>query len=174
MQTICLAPRSFSHAKNCLCATSSTLSVLERRESSQKDWWELCMLIAFLTEEEWSKKMIIKENNEKLVPLSKCFQLLINAHCLHSLFFFSLQLQSQCSSFLATTVDLTVCQIITNSCSALCFSYFFKSIFSPFLEPDDLTPEIQLFFPKEEGLLWWQQRTLTISWEFSLLRQEKK
>lgn len=97
------------------------------------------------------QKMIIKENNEKLVALSKCFQLLINAHCLDSPIFFSLQLQSQCSSFLAMSVDLTVCQIITNSCSAVCFSYFFKSIFSSFLEPDDLTPEIQLFFSQRRG-----------------------
>lgn len=132
MQTICLAPRSFNQAKNCLCTISFTLSIQERRESSQKDWWELYMLIAFLTGEKCSKKLIIKEDNEKLVALSKCFQLLINAHCLVSPNFFSLQLQSQCSSCLAMTDDLTACQIITNSCSAVCFSYFFKSIFFSF------------------------------------------
>lgn len=111
---------------------SFTLSIQERRESSQKGWWELCMLTAFLSGQKQQKKMIIKEDNEKLVALSKCFQLLINAHCLVSPIFFSLQLQSQCSSCLAMTDNLTVCQIITNSSSCCLLQLFFKIIFFSF------------------------------------------
>lgn len=106
-----------------------------------------------MQEKKKKKRLIIREDNEKLVALSKCFQLLINTHCLVSLIFFSLQLQSPCCSCLAMTDNLTVCQTITSSRSAVCFSYFLRAFFSPFLEPDDLTPETQLFSQRRESFV---------------------
>lgn len=89
--------------------------------------------------------------------------------------FFSLQLQSQCSSCLAMTDDLTACQITTNSCSAVCFSYFFflKSIFCLLLLNLMISHRKFSFSPKEEVFVMATEHSYN-KLGFSLLRQEKK
>lgn len=95
----------------------------------------------------------MKDNNEKLVALSKCFQLLINAHCLVSPIFSSLQLQSLCCSCLAMTDSLTACQTIPNSYSSVCLSYFLRAfLFLLFLNLM-ISHRKFSFTPKKEDLL---------------------